>query len=137
MAQRIRGLPQKGTSLKMKTRESNEQASLMVWAAYQAGRFPELELLYHIPNGGSRNSIEAYHLKEQGVKAGVPDLCLPVARGAFHGLYIELKIKGNKPTTKQRDWIERLREQGYKAEVCYGWEEASGVILDYLNLKKA
>ena len=121
----------------MKTRESNEQASLMVWAAYQAGRFPELELLYHIPNGGSRNSIEAYHLKEQGVKAGVPDLCLPVARGAFHGLYIELKIKGNKPTTKQRDWIERLREQGYKAEVCYGWEEASGVILDYLNLKKA
>lgn len=119
----------------MKTRESTEQTALISWAAYQSGRFPELELLYHIPNGGSRNRIEAYHLKEQGVKAGVPDLCLPVPRGTYHGLYIELKIKGNKPTINQRDWINRLREQGYRAEVCYGWEEASGVILDYLNLK--
>lgn len=118
----------------MKTRESDEQTQLMVWAEYMSGRYPELKLLYHIPNGGSRNSIEAYHLKQQGVKAGVPDLCLPVPRGTYHGLYIEMKVKGNKPTANQKEWIEKLREQGYKAEVCYGWEEASGVILDYFKL---
>ena len=67
--------------------ESEEQICLFQWAQYQSGRYPELELMYHIPNGGSRNKYEAANLKLQGVKAGVPDICLPVARGKFHGLY--------------------------------------------------
>ena len=47
--------------------------------------------MFHIPNGGSRNKLEASNLKKQGVKAGVPDLFLPVGRGSYHGLFIELK----------------------------------------------
>lgn len=61
--------------------EANEQEALFRWTVFVRGRFPEIELLYHIPNGGSRNKLEAANLKRQGVKAGVPDLCLPVARG--------------------------------------------------------
>lgn len=68
--------------------EAEEQIALFEWARLQTGRFPELALLYHVPNGGSRNKIEAARLRAQGVKSGVPDLCLPVARGASHGLYI-------------------------------------------------
>lgn len=117
----------------MKSLEGVEQSQLMTWTRYISGRHPEIELLYHIPNGGSRNRIEAAHLKQQGVKAGVPDLCLPVARGEHHGLYIELKVGKNKPTENQKQWISKLREQGYRAEVCYGWEEASKVILSYLE----
>ena len=71
--------------------EADEQIALFEWAALQSGRFPELTLLHHVPNGGSRNKIEAARLRAQGVKSGVPDLCLPVARGGNHGLYIELK----------------------------------------------
>lgn len=71
--------------------ESVEQQCLFRWAAFQSGRFPELALLYHVPNGGSRKKAEAGRFRAEGVKAGVPDLCLPVARGGFHGLYIELK----------------------------------------------
>lgn len=71
--------------------EAEEQTELFAWAELLRGRFPELRLLYHVPNGGSRNRIEAARLQAQGVKAGVPDLCLPVARGKYHGLYIELK----------------------------------------------
>lgn len=118
----------------MKSRESEEQTSLIAWTELMKGRYPEIALLYHIPNGGSRNRLEAYHLKQQGVKSGVPDLCLPVARGGYHGLYIEMKVKGNKPTANQLEWIGNLQKQGYKAVVCYGWEEASGVILSYLKL---
>ena len=59
--------------------ESVEQSRLFQWARMQQGRWPELRLLYHIPNGGSRHRLEAIHLKQQGVRAGVPDLCLPVA----------------------------------------------------------
>lgn len=71
--------------------ESVEQQCLFRWAAFQSGKYPELKLLYHVPNGGSRKKSEAGRFKAEGVKAGVPDLCLPVARGGYHGLYIELK----------------------------------------------
>lgn len=65
----------------------------------------------------------------------VADLCLPVSRGKYHALYIELKVGNNKATEKQRKWIKRLREQGNLALVCYGWEEASAVLLKYIKLK--
>ena len=113
--------------------EAAEQTALFRWAGLMSGQFPEIEMLYHIPNGGSRNKIEAAHLKQQGVKAGVPDLCLPVARREYHGLYIELKYGKNKPTENQKRWIKLLRSQNYKAEVAYGWEEASKIILEYLK----
>ena len=113
--------------------EAAEQEALFRWAAFIRGRFPEIDLLYHIPNGGSRNRIEAANLKRQGVKAGVPDLCLPVARAHWHGLYIEMKAGKNTTTEKQDGWISDLRAQGYAAEVCYGWERAAEVITKYLE----
>ena len=115
--------------------EAAEQETLFTWASYQLGTFPELDMLYHVPNGGSRNKFEAAKLKRQGVKAGVPDIVLPVARDGFHGLYIELKYGKNKPTEDQKKWIARLKEQGYKAITCYGWREAAGVIENYLRTK--
>ena len=116
-------------------REAAEQESLFRWALYMRGRFPEVDLLYHIPNGGSRHPIEAANLKRQGVKAGVPDLCLPVARGAYHGLYIKMKAGKNKATDLQDEWLSALRVQGYVAEVCHGWQEAAKIIEKYLCLK--
>lgn len=118
---------------KPEQRESAEQEALFRWAGFVHGRFPEIEWLYHIPNGGSRNRIEAANLKRQGVKAGVPDLCLPVARGGFHGLYIEMKAGKNTTTDKQDEWLSALQRQGYAVAVCYGWERASEVITKYLE----
>ena len=115
--------------------EATEQETLFKWAAMIRGRIPEIDLLYHIPNGGSRNRIEAANLKRQGVKAGVPDLCLPVARGKYHGLYIEMKYGKNKTSEKQEEWISALRRQGYAAGVCYGWERAAEVITEYLEAR--
>lgn len=113
--------------------ESVEQECLMRWVQFVSGKYPELEMLYHIPNGGTRNKREAEHLRRQGVKAGVPDLCLPVPRGDFHGLYIELKAKDNTPTEKQKEWLAKLDQQGYKTAVCWGWETAAAVIEEYLR----
>ena len=75
--------------------EAQHQALLIKWTQLPSIReqYPELKLLHHIPNGGKRDSIEAKHLKIQGVKSGVPDLCLPVARKNYHALYIELKTE--------------------------------------------
>lgn len=115
-------------------RESGEQEALMDWANRESGRWPELALLYHIPNGGSRNEIEAMRLRRQGVKSGVPDLCLPVARGGRHGLYIELKRKqGGRISPNQSAWIMALNAQGYAATVCRGFEDARDTICKYLR----
>jgi hypothetical protein len=113
--------------------ESDEQKALFAWAAINRGKHPELELLYHVPNGGSRHPAEAANLKAQGVKAGVPDICLPVPRGAFHGLYIEMKYGKNKLTVDQKWWLVALSQQGYATAVCYTWESARTVILSYLG----
>lgn len=114
--------------------ESAEQEAVFEWAEYSLGKYPELKLLHHIPNGGQRNPREAKSLKRQGVKSGVPDLSLPVARGGYHGLYIELKAGKNKPTAKQLEWLSELKKQGYYAVVCYGSAEAIKIITGYLNL---
>lgn len=90
--------------------------------------------MFHIPNGGSRNKIEAAKLKRQGVRAGVPDIFLPAARGGYHGLFIELKRQtGGKVSREQEEMIKALRAQGYRAEVCRGWDEARETIQRYLE----
>ena len=63
----------------------------------------------------------------------MPDIVLPVARGENHGLYIELKIIGNRPSKEQKEWLKLLKEQGYRAVVCYGSEEAIKEIETYLG----
>lgn len=127
--------------------EHEEQVALFKWAEYATGRWSVLALLYAIPNGGMRPfrqrtdkhgrmirySVEGQKLRAEGVKDGVPDLCLPVPRGHFHGLYIEMKTRTGSASKPQRQWIAALNRQGYYAEVCHGWEQARRVIEDYLG----
>ena len=73
-------------------------------------------------------------LKKTGVKKGVPDLFLPVARGGAHGLWVEMKRrKGGKVSPKQRSWIEALEGQGYVCVVAHGSDEACDAIWQYLE----
>lgn len=118
--------------------EAREQGDLIKWANQCAalGIHPELEWLHAIPNGGKRNKIEAAHLKAQGVKSGVPDLFLPVPKGVYHGLYIEMKVDKNKPTDNQFKWLSALSRFGYAVQVCYSARKARAMIEWYLSLKK-
>ena len=117
--------------------EETEQMLLFQWAELFSCKYAELKLLLHVPNGGKRGKAEAGRLKAMGVKAGVPDVFLPVPRGNLHGLWIELKrIRSGRPTTEQKEWIASLNGQGYAAYICHGWEQASKVILAYLAGKQ-
>lgn len=107
--------------------EAQEQRAVIEWCEWM--RVP----CYHIPNGGSRDKREAANLKRQGVKAGVPDLCIPVPAGGYHGLYIEMKSPKGKPTERQAEWIRLLRENGYAAYVCKGASSAIACIECYLS----
>lgn len=121
----------------VKLSEAQHQAAVMKWSCRPENRskWPELALLHHIPNGGTRDAIEGRHLKQQGVKPGVPDLCLPVPSGRYHGLYIEMKTGAGRASEAQKWWIERLNDAGYFAEVCHGWQSAVQVLEWYLSLK--
>ena len=114
--------------------EDIEQGLLMEWTELQQARYPELALLFHIPNeAGTRTLKETLRLKGLGVKAGVPDLFLPVARWGYHGLFIEMKrLKGGRVTEQQAEWHKQLQEQGYCVKVCKGFNEAKNMLMIYL-----
>lgn len=121
--------------------EDGEQLALMCWCALNVVEYPELKWLFHIPNGGSRDKREAGKLKGMGVKSGVPDLCLPIKRGIYSGLWIELKKikkKGKQleAADSQEPWLEHLRSQGFGAIVCRGWIEARDTLIQYLKWKE-
>jgi len=113
--------------------EFAEQSALLCWCAMNKDKYPELDMLVHVPNGGSRNKAEAARLKISGVKAGYPDLILDVPRGPYHGLRIEMKYGKGKLSCEQIKWAARLHEQGYRVEVCYTWRSAAEVLLSYLT----
>lgn len=114
--------------------EDVEQMCLFRWAKASEGKWPELKLMFHIPNGGKRSKAEAKRFKEMGVKAGVSDVFLPVARDGCHGLWIEMKrLRTGRPTEDQIKWIENMIAQGYAATVCHGWEQARKVIERYMG----
>jgi hypothetical protein len=117
----------------IKMSESTEQQALFEWAAIEKRKYPELEMLHAIPNSGKRPIKTAVRMKAEGQKSGVSDMFLPVARNGRHGLYIELKIRGGRLTDNQAKWIEMVMEQGYSAEICFGWEEAREILLKYLR----
>ncbi|MCP4524541.1 MAG: VRR-NUC domain-containing protein, partial [Aestuariibacter sp.] len=73
--------------------EHQHQTALINWARNNERDFPELALLHAIPNGGKRGKKVAMDMKAEGLKPGVPDLCLPVARMGYHGMYIEMKTR--------------------------------------------
>ena len=116
--------------------EGEEQAELI--KRFRA-EYPDVgELLIHVPNGGYRkNAFEGYRLKSQGVRAGVSDLFLPVARGGFFGLWIEFKAAPPNDAAvsdKQQEWVDLMQAQGYAAHICLGVEAAMQVLAEYLAL---
>lgn len=116
--------------------EDQEQAWLIQWAKRNEKTYPELRLLFAIPNGGHRHKRQAALMKLTGTKPGVPDLFLPVPRNGHHGLWVEMKSlsKTARASKEQKAWIDELTEQGYRAVVCKGFEQARDELVAYLTL---
>jgi len=101
--------------------EDEVQTVVMNWSKRQKfkGR-PLFDYIHHSPNGGKRAakigssgkrySPEAAKFKRMGVKAGYPDLIIDIARGAYHGLRIEIKKDGNSYATPVAKGIDNIIE---------------------------
>jgi hypothetical protein len=113
--------------------EEIDHIRVVSWLEEMKLRYPNLRY-YHTPNGGLRNKVTAIKMKALGTKKGVPDLCFPMPRQGFGGLYIEMKrAYGGRLTPEQKDWIKELKFNNYRVEVCEGQEPAMAVIKDYFN----
>jgi hypothetical protein len=120
--------------------EKHEQEHLFSWAELMSHQYPELRLMYAIPNAGGytggfrKNVARVQAMRRQGVKKGVPDICLPVARGSWHSLYLEIKREGkDKPSKEQEEWHKALGEAGHAVAVAHGFAQAVDILTRYLN----
>lgn len=113
----------------MRDAEHQLQKACVTWFRLQ---YPAA-IIYAVPNGGYRHYATAVKLNDEGVTAGVPDLFSPEPRKGFHGLYIEMKVKGNYPTDAQKEMISKLTARGYYVGVCYTLEEFVTLVKNYFN----
>lgn len=102
------------------------------------GQYPCLATMHAIPNGGDRSPIVAGRLKAEGVRAGVPDVELPVARRGYHSLWLEFKKPEHRchanggMSDAQVAMAAMLREEGNCVLVVYEWDAALRITLAYL-----
>ena len=92
--------------------------------------------IYHIANEGKRTRYAGDLLKQMGMRAGFPDLCVPIPKGKYHGFYIEMKSASGKATKDQIRWLKCLKNNDYATAICYSSTEAIDKIEKYLRLEK-
>lgn len=103
--------------------------TLVQWAA----TVPELRWMFAVPNGTRTTPSIAKRMKAEGVLKGVSDIFLPLPRHGYHGLFIEMKSMTGSATPEQREFIEAMRDAGYAAFVCHGYDKAKQTIIEYLQ----
>jgi len=110
-------------------KEDQSQMACVRWFSLQ---YPNI-LLHHSPNGGSRHLLEGAKFKKMGTVAGFSDIFIMKPARGFHGLFVELKVKPNKLTDKQEEFLQKAKAERYATAVCYSFEEFVKVVTQYLK----
>lgn len=88
-------------------------------------------MIYAIPNGGSRNILEAKKLKNTGVLGGVYDLEITLPNKV---IYVEMKAPDGRLSDNQKDFKKRKEALGFTCLECWSFEEFKSLIEDQLRL---
>jgi hypothetical protein len=113
--------------------ENSIQAKYFAWCSEMSVKHKVLKLAFHIPNGSHKSPAARGLFKAIGLKPGVPDVFLPVAAGAFHGLWIEFKSSKGRVSDTQKEWHDALLAQDYMVIVSRDWRHAADETLVYLG----
>lgn len=115
----------------MRSLESNLQIACIEWFRLQYPKYSKL--LFSVPNGGSRNVIEAKRLKREGVVAGVADILFLKPNKDYPFLCIEMKHGKGKQSENQKEWQKEVEAIGGKYVVCNSFELFKKEIEEYLK----
>lgn len=97
--------------------------------------FPNIpnKLLFAVPNGGSRNIIEATNLKKQGVTRGVADVILLIPKKGFASLCIEFKTRKGRQSEEQKEFQRQAENCKNKYVIVRSATQAIEELRKYLN----
>lgn len=113
----------------MRQSEHNIQKAVIIYLRYQ-----HPGVIYCASAGGMFTTpTQAKKMVAAGYVKGYPDLAIHEARGGYHGLFIELKSPTGKTSPEQLDWIAKLMQRGYYAQICKGYDQAKNLIDLYLS----
>jgi len=73
---------------------------------------------FHVPNGGKRGILTATKLEAQGVKRGVPDVCILLSGGKV--MFVELKTEVGTLTSDQKQFGQDITSLGHFYHVVKG-----------------
>lgn len=113
-----------------------EQSALFEWARKPAvvAKYPALKLMSASLNGVKLSKAQAGKAKAAGMLRGEWDIRLPVPRGGYTGLIIEMKAGRNTLTSEQEEYGSDMAREGWARAVCYSWTDAMDKIVAYLAL---
>lgn len=113
--------------------EHSHQMALFCWMSQQLDKWPELEWVFAIPNGGERNPAVAARLRAEGVKSGVSDIFIPIGKCGYAGFFIEMKKPGGKESANQKKFGAFVKDQDYLYACFDHWEKARDAIMWYMS----
>jgi len=87
----------------------------------------EKGLIYSVPNGGSRNIVEAKKLKATGTMAGVADLTILLPNGKT--IFVELKTETGKQSEVQKIFESKVVNLNFDYYLIRSIEEFKNIFL--------
>ena len=115
--------------------EHDEQVALFELLALYELKYPILQWIFAIPNGGARHPAVAAKMKAEGVKAGVWDVFVPVPVDDKCGLWIEMKFGKNSLSDEQKEFRRALGDV-FEWVVSYSAIKAAHTIGRYLGIRE-
>ena len=119
----------------MELTEAQIQRSLILYIKMQ---YPNAILIVNPFSSFKLEPKQIKFAKQQGFESGQPDLMFVSRNKEFCGLAIELKrdkIVNNEHTKRQREYLEKLRLEGWQADFCIGYDNAKLMIDNYFQNK--
>jgi hypothetical protein len=121
--------------MKIKISEDEIQKTFVQWLNLAKIKYEQLNLGFHVPNGGKRNGREAVKFKKLGVRAGVPDFIFLYPSNDKHGLILEFKTAKGYVSKVQKYWLEELEKNNYETHVVRDSLEAIEIVKKYFKIK--
>lgn len=113
--------------------EGETQEAFFDWVRLMEIRDRRYSWIFAIPNGELRDKRTAEKLFRQGVRAGVPDVCVPFPRWPHGALYIEFKSQSGRTKKHQRLAHEDLIRMGNHVEVVRDVDTAMEIVKNWLG----
>ena len=82
-------------------------------------------IIFSVPNGGTRNILEAKKLKATGILSGVSDLIIVQPNRI---IFLELKIEKGIQSDNQKDFETRIKFLGFEYYICRSLEQFKTII---------